>query len=203
MVTRREVETLVLPALEASRGLGFLGPGPVVRHVEHAWPLVRALPAEGLIADLGSGGGVPALILALACPATRWLLIESHHRRATWLQAAAAELGVADRVELHEGRAEDVGRGIRRGSAAAVTARSFARPCVTAECGAPLLAPGASLWVAEPPKRTPTRWPAAPLAELGLRLGGGVPGWAELLLGQACPDRYPRRVGIPAKRPLF
>jgi 16S rRNA (guanine527-N7)-methyltransferase len=90
-----------------------------------------------------------------------------------------------------------------------VTARSFGRPAVVAECAAPLLKPGGWLVVSEPPAadrpETP-RWPAVALGQFGL-----VPeeqareGFEYQVLRQheACPDRFPRRTGVPAKRPLF
>ena len=85
-------------------------------------------------------------------------------------------------------------------------ARSFAGPAVTAECGSPFLRVGGRLIVAEPPGCTPERWDPSALAELGLRLEGASTGptsYQSLVQVALCPQRYPRRVGIPAKRPLF
>ena len=190
--------------LDDARRLGYLGPGPTRAHVTHAWPLVEVLPSSGLVVDLGSGGGVPCLPLVLARPGTEWILVESQRRRAVWLAGAVVALGVSDRVVVREERAELTGRGVSRGKAAAVTARSFGPPAVTAECAAPLLRPGGTCWVAEPPMPSDERWPDVGLRELGLvRRPDRRPGWVGLDLVDACPDRYPRRVGIPTKRPLF
>jgi 16S rRNA (guanine527-N7)-methyltransferase len=163
------------------------------------------LPDEGAVVDLGSGGGVPALVLALARPGLSWVLVEVRQRRAEWLATAARQLGLDDRVTVRAERAEVVGRGPWRGRAAAVTARSFGPPAVTAECAAPLLEAGATCWVSEPPVAGPGRWPEDGLLLVGLarRASGEPPGWAGLDLVRPCPDRYPRRVGIPAMRPLF
>jgi 16S rRNA (guanine527-N7)-methyltransferase len=200
---RGQVATRLTTTLAEAQRLGFLGPGPVAAHIDHAWPLTVRLPPTGCIADLGSGGGVPALILALAVPDTRWLLIESQRRRSAFLRKVVEDLGIGDRTEIVEARAEEVGRGERRGVSDAVTARSFAPPGVTAECAAPLLRPSGSLWVAEPPAGSGARWPEDGLAELGLVRGMTISGWAQLRQDRDCPDRYPRRVGVPAKRPLF
>lgn len=89
-----------------------------------------------------------------------------------------------------------------------MVARGFGPPAVTAECAAPLLAEGGRLTVSEPPEPPPDRprWPPEGLAELGLALG---PEWhvpfhyRSFVQVERCPDRYPRRVGVPAKRPLF
>jgi 16S rRNA (guanine527-N7)-methyltransferase len=78
---------------------------------------------------------------------------------------------------------------------------------VTAECGAPFLAAGGHIVVSEPPDGDDARWPAEGVQELGLAADGIVrteAGSYRLLRQVApCPDRYPRRVGMPAKRPLF
>ncbi|MBW3627023.1 MAG: hypothetical protein KY412_05385, partial [Actinobacteria bacterium] len=85
----------------------------------------------------------------------------------------------------------------------------FGRPAVTAECAAPLLAGGGLLLVSEPPEGAAEegeRWPAAGLDGLGLVLRtftAGPPRIAVLQQTGACPERFPRRVGIPAKRPLW
>jgi len=150
--------------------------------------------------DLGSGGGVPALPLALAWADTAWLLVEANGRRARFLTRAARTLAVDERVRVVAERAEVVGRDPeQRGSHQAVVARGFAPPAVTAECGAPLLAVGGRLLTSEPPDQRP--WPEAPLAELGLTAEGRR--GAVMVLGQVslCPERFPRRA--PAKHPLF
>jgi len=159
------------------------------------------LPPAGIGVDLGSGGGVPGLALALGHVGVRWVLVEAQQRRADWLSHVVDALGLD--IEVEGRRAEEVGRGPLRATASVVVARSFAGPGVTAECAAPLLRVGGMLWVAEPPEPRDDRWPSAGLAELGLVPAGSVRGWAGFEQGQACGERYPRRVGIPAKRPLF
>jgi 16S rRNA (guanine527-N7)-methyltransferase len=90
-----------------------------------------------------------------------------------------------------------------RGRFVAVVARSFGPPAVTAECGAPLLEVGGRLVVSEPP-RTEGRW--AGCAVLGVGPAVRLPGPPTLVVltqVAACPDRFPRRTGLPAKRPLW
>ena len=195
--------------LERARDLGFLGPGPAASHVDHARALAAVVEPDipGVAVDLGTGGGVPGLVLALRWPATRFLLVEAMQRRSRFLADAVEELGIADRVTVAAERAELVGRDpLRRGAADLVTARSFATAAVTAECAAPLLRVGGRLVVSEPPEDDPARWPAAALAPLGMSPGvrvGGLYSFRVLRQVEPCPDRYPRRVGVPAKRPLF
>lgn len=203
--------------LEEARQLGFLGPGPVKAHLDHAEGFatavatscdggVAALPARA--ADLGSGGGLPGLPLALTFAGCRWALVESMARRAQFLRRAVEMLELGDRVEVVEVRAELVGHSpTARGAFDLVVARSFGPPGVVAECAGPLLRVGGRVVVSEPPGGAPARWPVDGLGILGMTPGPALVagGAAFQLLCQEgpCPDRYPRRVGIPAKRPLF
>jgi 16S rRNA (guanine527-N7)-methyltransferase len=205
----------LVPVLEEARRRGFLGPGPVEAHIDHAAGYAAALaghagagwsPARA--ADLGSGAGLPGLPLALQFAGTAWTLVEAAARRAAFLREALDALGLEDRVSVVEERAETVGRAPEyRGSFDLVVARSFGSPAVLAECAAPLLRTGGRAVVSEPPGGDPARWPAAALAQLGMtpatavRAGGAA--YQVLLQEGPCPERWPRRVGIPAKRPLF
>ena len=164
--------------------------------------------AAARAADLGSGGGVPALVLAVRFPETAWVLVEAAARRAAFLREAVEQLGLGARAAVVEDRAEAVGREPRyRGTFDVVTARGFGPPAVVAECAAPLLRVGGRLTVSEPPGGAPARWPAAELAVLGLAPAASVEAagatYQVLRQVEACPPRWPRRVGIPAKRPLF
>lgn len=203
--------------LEQSRAAGFLGQGPVDVHIEHARALADAIrttfaawqPADTRAMDLGSGGGVPGLILASDdLLAARWTFLDAALRRTTFLDAAVESLGLGETVEVVHARAEDAGRDpVRRGAYDLVVARSFGPPAVVAECAAPLLHPGGVLIVSEPPGEGGSdRWPAAELALLGLEpleLVVGPPSFAVICQRDACADRWPRRAGMPAKRPLF
>jgi 16S rRNA (guanine527-N7)-methyltransferase len=103
------------------------------------------------------------------------------------------------------GRAEVVGRDLaHRGQHDTVVSRSFGPPAVTAECGAPLLATGGVLLVSEPPSPVQDRWPVEGLELLGLE-DRTPPGAQVRVLVQIepCGERYPRRTGVPTKRPLF
>lgn len=195
----------VADALEQARSYGFLGPGPVEPHIEHAYGFAAAFPAPPQsFVDLGSGGGVPGLVLASLWPASQAVLVDSMERRTAFLTEAVQALGWADRVTVVRERAEAFGRE-RRGEFEAVVARGFAPPPVTAECAAPLLAVGGLLVVSEPPEEA-GRWPAAEVGALGLEVVGVVTAEARYqVLRQArpCPEQYPRRVGVPAKRPLW
>jgi len=197
--------------LERSRELGFLGPGPVAGHVAHARGFAGGVdaPPERLL-DLGSGGGVPGLVLASLWPGADVTLLDSGERRCAFLTDAVHELGWSARARVVRARAEEAGRVTAlRGTFDLVVARGFGPPAATAECGAPFLRVGGRLVVSEPPAGTgpeSQRWPESGIAALGL---APLREWREpfhfqaFVLERPCPERYPRRVGVPAKRPLF
>jgi 16S rRNA (guanine527-N7)-methyltransferase len=193
--------------LGEARARGFLGPGPVDPHIDRALQLlalIDELPARAM--DLGSGGGVPGLPLALAGAAITWVLLEGSSTRAAFLNEAVSALALGDRVSVIAERAEVAGRGSLRGELDLVVARSFGPPAVTAECAAPFLCVGGKLLVAEPPAPSAHRWPAEGLQKLGMVAGSSTrsPTAAQVLVQiDPCPGTFPRRTGIPAKRPLF
>lgn len=192
--------TSLVAVLDEARDLGFLGPGPVVFHVEHARAFL--VPLEGVTGralDLGAGGGVPGLVLAAERPDLAWTFVDAMRKRTAFLARAVQQLGLA--VTVRTERAEELAD--LRASQAAVVARSFGPPAVLAECAAPLLAVGGRLIVSEPPDAQ-DRWDGADALGLGsARRLIGPPALVVLEQEAPCPDRYPRRTGIPAKRPLW
>ena len=213
--------------LEEARAAGFLGPGPVDTHLRHAEGFVAVCrrlwpdgPTPPVLLDLGSGGGLPGLVVATHLPQATLVLLDAQHRRTAFLSDAVRHLGLEARVSVRQQRAEAAGRDTSvRGHFDGVLARSFGRPAVVAECAAPLLKSGGWLVVSEPPADSPdgppglpsdisgaARWPAEPLSQLGLapdRLIHEQFDYQTLRQADPCPDRFPRRDGVPAKRPLF
>jgi SAM-dependent methyltransferase len=205
----------LLEVLERSRRLGFLGPGSVRVHIDHADGFAGGVEVPMRFLDLGSGGGVPGLVLALRWPQSRAVLLDARERRCAALRDAAQDLDLVERVAVVWARAEEAGhRDDLRGRFDLVVARAFGPPAVTAECGAPFLRVGGTLVVSEPPVVGPVaaagkvaaRWAPTGLAALGLVVGRSwMAGFRYQALDQVmpCPPEYARRPGIPAKRPLF
>lgn len=202
----------LLVHLDRARQVGDLGPGPVAEHVAHSLgfvALAAPLLAPGsCILDLGSGGGIPGLVLAVAFPDHRLTLLEGGASRAARLETAVEELGLAARVAVCARRAEEAAHDqAMHGGFDLVTARGFGPPAATAECAAGFLSAGGRLITSEPPAAGASRWPAEGLAILGLELEALVdqPFHYAVLrrTAGALDERYPRRVGVPAKRPLF
>ena len=145
-------------------------------------------------------------MLAERWPECAVVLVDASARRTEFLRRAVERLRFM-RVSVLRCRAEVAGRDpARRAQADLVVARGFGPPAVTAECAAPLLRIGGRLIVSDPPDGGASRWPDAGLAELGLgaRRQVRVPAaFSVVEQRRLCPDRFPRRVGVPTKRPLF
>jgi len=165
----RSPEEVLLEGIRAGQFGGESKP-----HGDHAMGFVSfsADPGRdfrGHVVDIGSGAGLPGLILAEAFPDTTWTLIERRSGRTELLARAVRRLGIDDRVEILTADVADVARSEHRGMADWVTARSFGPPADTAECAAGLLREGASLLVSEPYEEDlDARWPPAGLSSVGL-----------------------------------
>ena len=105
-LTRRFTENLARKGEE----LGLIGPLELprlwTRHILNS-ALVAPLLRPGTVGDIGSGAGLPGLVLAIARPDVRFVLIEPMERRVAWLNDQSEELGLIN-VTVLRGRAEDV-----------------------------------------------------------------------------------------------
>jgi 16S rRNA (guanine527-N7)-methyltransferase len=213
-VSDRDPDAL-LALLDEARDLGFLGPGPVTRQHQHALYLARAIgECRGRVLDLGSGGGLPGLVLFEQWPGASGVLLDAQRRRCEFLARAVVALELADRVAVTCGRAELLARDpALRGQFDLVTARAFGPPAVTAECAVGFLRAGGELVVTEPPEPAGPeaegilRWDRDGLAALGFgesaAIRAGETGAMRLRLSRLAGEKWPRRDGVPAKRPLW
>ncbi|WP_217177040.1 16S rRNA (guanine(527)-N(7))-methyltransferase RsmG [Streptomyces sp. AC495_CC817] len=90
---------------------GLIGPLELPRlWTRHILNSAIAAPLfHGTVADIGSGAGLPGIVLAIARPDVQWTLIEPMERRITWLTEQVAALGLTN-VEVLRARAEEVRR---------------------------------------------------------------------------------------------
>jgi 16S rRNA (guanine527-N7)-methyltransferase len=160
------------------------------------------------ILDLGTGGGVPGLVLADEFPEAVLVLLEASTRRSEFLAHEAAELSWSARVEVVNRRGEDAASdpGLHE-RFPVVTARGFAEPAVTAEIASGFLRVGGVLIVSEPPAPVEGRWPPEGLAQLGLAGAANHEvsdaHFAVIEKIAQTPTGYPRATGRPSKRPLW
>jgi 16S rRNA (guanine527-N7)-methyltransferase len=164
------------------------------------------------LADVGSGAGLPALVLALALPRTRVTAIESQHQKCAYIERAAEVLNLAN-ITVRCLRAEEYGRSAGREAHDVVVSRALAALPVVAEYSLPLLRAGGTMVAMKGLISDQERTQA--LRALGIlgadrleavRLdpfAGAQNRWVYMAQKiRATPDRFPRRSGIPAKRPL-
>lgn len=188
------------------------------RHFLESLAFGRLLTDRGLlegavrVLDIGSGAGFPGLPLKLAWPGLRLTLLEANAKRAAFLRDLTRELGLPD-VEVVQGRAEAVGHDpAHRAAHDLVVARAVAPLPVLVEYALPLLRHGGHLAAAKGAAAAREVESARPaLAELGGALVEELPFQPPAGMRQTVvivrkvaetPERYPRRVGIPSKRPL-
>lgn len=176
-------------------------------------PLLDSLaPASAL--DLGSGGGVPGIVLALARPDVSWTLVDSVGKKCDALRAFVAALDL-HHVTVVTGRAETLGHDpLHRERNDVVTARACASMPVLVEYALPLIRAGGALIAWKGPL-TETDDEMVRGAAAAVLLGGGsaavhrsgLPALGDHRLvvvpkESATPAGYPRRAGTPAQHPL-
>jgi len=104
-------------------------------------PLLADLKAGARLVDVGSGGGVPAIPVAIARPDLKVTMVESTQKKAAFLTAVAKALGL-DNVSVRAQRAELLGAAELRGVFDVATARAVGRIAMLAPLTAPLVKPG-------------------------------------------------------------
>lgn len=94
------------------------------RHFPESIAFAATLPSGPDVLDIGSGGGIPGLVIAIARPDLAVHLLEATGKKAEFLAKASSELGLA--VTVHQGRAEELCVGPLAGAFDIVTARAVA-----------------------------------------------------------------------------
>jgi 16S rRNA (guanine527-N7)-methyltransferase len=193
--------------LEANRRFNLTGAKTAGELAEHLLDSLSVAPYVGdPLVDVGSGAGFPAIPLAIAT-GVRVTLIESARKKARFLEGALARFGLVGSVVAE--RAETAGReeGLRERFACG-TARALAGATTAAELLLPLIAVGGCAVLQRGRMDASER---AALEDAALVLGARfereieVGGNRRILLVRKVaptPQRFPRRAGIPDKRPL-
>lgn len=171
-------------------------------------PPLRAAGARRVV-DVGSGGGLPGVVLALLEPGLEVTLIESRAKKAAFLEDAVRRLGLPS-VRVESERAEALGRDpAHRESYDAGVARALAELAIAVELVLPFVRPGGLALFAKGPRP----WDEIAAAAEAVRELGGAPRSAtaygpvpfhlvRIDKVARTPEAYPRRPGVPQKRPL-
>ena len=191
----------------------FAGEGLGERSVRHTAEALVSEGADWRCLDVGSGGGLPGIPLAIAFPGLRMTLLESVGKKAAFLGEVVAELGLAS-VSVRTARAEDAARDpAERDAYDLVVARALAPLPVALELCLPFARPGGVVVL---PRGSDLAGQLADgeaaARQLAARLRPPIPlDDPELPPGRSLvvadklgptPERFPRRPGMAAKRPL-
>ena len=187
------------------------------RHILDSLSCLLYPPMRGAmkVGDVGSGGGLPGIPLAVALPHADITLFESTGKKAAFLRYAVQELGLAN-VGVVNARVEESAREPHhRGAYDLCTVRAVARLSVLAEYSLPLLRRGGSVVAMKGRHDADERAEGErALATLRGRVSDEIEvrylpsleqGERRLVLLkklEETPDAYPRRTGMPARRPL-
>jgi 16S rRNA (guanine527-N7)-methyltransferase len=154
--------------------------------------VVRGL--EGLIVDVGSGGGVPGIPLAASLPDREVTLLEAEERKAAFLRGWEPRL---PNLRVVRGRAEEQKTDVF----GVAVAKALAPPPVALEWCLPLVRPGGAAVLCVGPSADVMR-----VTRASAQLAGGEPENRDGLLVipklGPTPAGFPRRPGIARKRPL-
>ena len=189
--------------------LGHVGPGEIDNYIEHGLAhLAAANPIHNSRwCDLGSGGGLPGLVVAVERPDLEVTLLDRSAARTEFLEEAIRDIGVVGKVEVVRADATDVAHDpLHRSRYHGVFSRSFAAPSVTAECAAALLSLGGHLVVSEPPESMAERWPTEQVQSLGLSAASvieGPPRFVIMKLLEVPELTVPRKWAQIIKNPVF
>ncbi len=153
-------DTRLLAALAVIQARGAIGERSLIDAVRHADRFVGCLPdGPRSIVDLGSGGGLPALVIAWRRIDVMLTMVERRATRADLLRRAVISLGLGERCTVRDVDVAAVCED-SPGAFDVVTARSFADIATTTRFAERLLAPGGVALISEPPADRSDQWAA-------------------------------------------
>ncbi|HDP76866.1 MAG TPA: 16S rRNA (guanine(527)-N(7))-methyltransferase RsmG [Mesotoga infera] len=182
----------------------------VTVHLEDALIPFADYALDGSYVDIGSGGGIPGLLLATVFPKSSWVLLDSIAKKTQEIERFARRMGL-NNVAVKTARAEELALKNRAGFDAAFL-RAVARSDVSMELAAPLVRIGGSIFLYKGPGWNEEKRFAG-VAEERLRLSLSQEKEYRLSDGSArflivyekkaeTPGEFPRRVGMASKSPL-
>jgi len=149
--------------LERAQIQGALGARPIAEVIDHANDFVAALPTDVTsVLDLGTGAGIPGLVIAFARPSVQVTMVDRRAKRIDALQRAIVALGWEARATTIAVDAEQlIADPTWLWRHDAVVARGFADPRTTLRVAAQLTRTDGWVVISEPPAGSPTRWDPA------------------------------------------
>lgn len=195
--------------LNISKEYGFLSPKDISEQIDHSKELYSMLPIyEGELLDIGAGGGLPSFVFMNFQNKLKFTLLDAMKKRTDFLEATAKKLVNNSKYKVINSRAEEAAVDPKyRLKFDIVIARGFGAPATTAECACSFIKIGGYLFVSGSPINESERWDSKGLDVLGLKLVEICE--SEIATGVIIQKvkehdaKYPRRDGVPRKKPLW
>jgi 16S rRNA (guanine527-N7)-methyltransferase len=158
------------PVLKAAQKIGALSGAPIEQIISHALWFAKAIPSSAKrVVDLGSGAGVPGLIIAFDRPELEIVLVDRRSGRTDSLTRSVLALDLGARVSVKCAEISDLirdGKFFKQFDAA--VSRGLGPPLETLRLSRDLVKPGGVVIISEPPPDTQSRWNSGDVLNLGL-----------------------------------
>ena len=182
--------------LMQSKEFGFLSPKEIEEQIMHSKELFEMLPVfSGELLDVGAGGGLPSFVFMNQENRFKFTLLDAMNERTDFLKAINGRAETIARMPEYENEFD------------IVVARGFGSPSVVAECSTGFIKLNGYLFVSGSPDGESLRWDVDGLKLLGLNLvevkeGKYSTGVVIQKVG-APENKYPRRDGVPRRKPIW
>ena len=158
------------PVLRAAQKIGALSGAPLEQIISHALWFARAIPSSAQrVVDLGSGAGVPGLIIAFERPELELVLVDRRSGRTDSLARSVLALNLASRVSVKCSEIAELARDSKfaKNFDAAIS-RGLGPPLETLRLSRDLVKTGGVVIISEPPPETQSRWDPNQISMLDL-----------------------------------
>lgn len=196
--------------LNIAKEYGFFSPKDISEQIEHSRELYKMLPIyKGELLDIGAGGGLPSFVFMNYKNEFKFTLLDAMKKRTDFLDKISKEIKMnKGGFKVLNGRAEEYALDDKyKSKFDIVIARGFGAPATTAECACNYLKVGGFLFVSGSPENEKGRWNDKGLEILGMKLIDiiyKVNATGVIIEKTGTHDsKYPRRDGVPRKRPLW
>ena len=158
------------PVLLTAQKIGALSGAPIDQIISHALWFAKAIPSSAKrVIDLGSGAGVPGLIVAFDRPELELVLVDRRSGRTDSLMRSVLALNLGNRVSV---KCSEIGDLVRDSKFFkqfdAAISRGLGPPLETLRLSRDLVKPGGVVIISEPPPTTQSRWNPSEVLNLGL-----------------------------------
>lgn len=177
--------------LSDAQRIGMLGDRPIEQVIEHAQAFVDVLrPSDRRVIDLGTGAGVPGLVIAVFRPDVHVTLVDRRQKRTDFVERAVRRLGVLDRCQVMCRDVSEVVRELSEGLEPwdVAVSRGFGPPEVTVAFARSVIRTHGRVVLSEPPEAHGDRWSPELLNQLRVERVPCDVGGVVVFTPKVCPE---------------